>query len=212
VDQRRRQAQGRIRRRYRGGGKTDRPARCGIQARLLPGSSKPRLLNTARTLYRLANENTKPDAERKSGYQQRDVPRIKSSVDALVRNYDEKVDKALVLNSLVKYAAQAQRNAAFDAVVGIKDGMSKADLQAALDKLYAGSKLGDAAERKAWLERKPEDFKASDDAFIKAAVALYGPEIGSRRRRAGRQAAASLRQLHEGQDRLHEQQRPGGLS
>jgi hypothetical protein len=30
----------------------------------------------------------------------RDVPRIKSSVDALVRNYDEKVDKALVLNSL----------------------------------------------------------------------------------------------------------------
>jgi len=144
-------------------------------------SSKPRLLNTARTLYRLANENTKPDAERKSGYQQRDVPRIKSAVDALVRNYDEKVDKALVLNSLVKYAAQpaAQRSAAFDAVIGIKDGMSKAELQAALDKLYAGSKLGDAAERKAWLERKPEDFKASDDAFIKAAVALYEPDLKS---------------------------------
>jgi hypothetical protein len=56
-------------------------------------------------------------AERKSGYQQRDVPRIKSSVDALVRNYDEKVDKALVLNSLVKYAAQpAASNAGFDVV------------------------------------------------------------------------------------------------
>src|SRR5450830_966778 len=84
------------------------------------GSSKPRLLNTARMLYRLANENTKPDAERKAGYQVRDVPRLKSSVDALVRNYDEKVDKALVLNSLVKYAAQpaAERNAAFDSVVG----------------------------------------------------------------------------------------------
>jgi len=144
-------------------------------------SAKPRLLNTARTLYRLANENTKPDAERKSGYQVRDVPRIKSSVDALVRNYDEKVDKALVLNSLSKYAAQpaAQRNAAFDAVAGIKDGMSKADLQAALDKLYAGSKLGDAAERKAWLERKPEDFKSSNDAFIKAAVALYESDMKS---------------------------------
>nr|WP_315256078.1 S46 family peptidase [uncultured Duganella sp.] len=145
------------------------------------GSSKPRLLNTARMLYRLANENTKPDAERKSGYQVRDVPRIKASVDALVRNYDEKVDKALVLNSLSKYAAQpaSQRNAAFDSVVGIKDGMNKADLQAALDKLYAGSKLGDAAERKAWLERKPADFKASDDAFIKAAVALYEPDLKS---------------------------------
>ncbi|NYE63286.1 V8-like Glu-specific endopeptidase [Duganella sp. 1224] len=143
------------------------------------GSSKPRLLNTARMLYRLANENTKPDADRKAGYQQRDVPRIKASVDGLVRNYDEKVDKALVLNSLTKYAAQpaSQRNAAFDSVVGIKDNMSKADLQAALDKLYAGSKLGDPAERKAWLERKPADFKASDDSFIKAAVALYEPDL-----------------------------------
>ena len=143
--------------------------------------SKPRLLNTARMLYRLANENAKPDAERKSGYQVRDVPRIKSSVAALVRNYDEKVDKALVLNFLGKYAAlpAASRNAAFDAVVGIKDGMGKPELQAALDKLYAGSKLGDAAERNSWIERKPEDFKASNDSFIKAAVALYGPDLKS---------------------------------
>jgi len=143
--------------------------------------AKPRLLNTARMLYRLANENTKPDAERKSGYQLRDVPRIKSSVAALVRNYDEKVDKALVLNFLAKYAAQpaASRNAAFDAVLGIKDGMGKAELQAALDTLYAGSKLGDAAERNSWIERKPDDFKASNDSFIKAAVALYGPDLKS---------------------------------
>jgi hypothetical protein len=143
--------------------------------------SKPRLLNTARMLYRLANENTKPDAERKSGYQVRDVPRIKSSVAALVRNYDEKVDKALVLNFLAKYAAQpaASRNAAFDAVVGIKDGMGKAELQAAVDKLYAGSKLSDATERNSWIERKPEDFKASSDSFIKAAVALYEPDLKS---------------------------------
>jgi hypothetical protein len=143
--------------------------------------AKPRLLNTARMLYRLANENTKPDAERKSGYQVRDVPRIKSSVAALVRNYDEKVDKALALNFLSNYAAQpvASRNAGFDAVVGIKDGMNKADLQAALDKLYAGSKLADAAERNNWIERKPEDFKASNDSFIKAAVAMYEPDLKS---------------------------------
>ncbi|HEX8405678.1 MAG TPA: S46 family peptidase, partial [Duganella sp.] len=142
-------------------------------------SSNPRLLTTARQLYRLANENAKTDVERKLGYQVRDLPRIKSSVAALVRNYDEKVDKALVMNSLTKYAAQpaAQRNANFDAVVGIKDGMGRAELQAALDKLYAGSKLGDAAERSAWLDKKPQDFKASNDAFIKAAVALYDNDM-----------------------------------
>ncbi len=140
-------------------------------------SSKPRLLNTARMLYRLANENTKPDAERKAGYQVRDVPRIKASVAALVRNYDEKVDQALVMNSLSKYAAQAasQRNASFDAVFGIKDGMSKAELQAALEKLYAGSKLGDAAERANWVGKTPAEFQASTDSFIQAAVALYEP-------------------------------------
>ncbi|MES2115578.1 MAG: S46 family peptidase [Pseudomonadota bacterium] len=143
------------------------------------GYARPRLLNTARTLYRLANENAKPDAERKAGFQQRDLPRIKASVAALVRNYDEKVDQALVLHALTQYAAQpqAQRNAAYDAVLGIHDGMSAADLRAALDTLYAGSQLGDAAERSTWLERTPAQFQASTDSFIKAAVAMYGPGL-----------------------------------
>ncbi|SFM31460.1 S46 family peptidase [Rugamonas rubra] len=143
------------------------------------GYSKPRLLNTARTLYRLANETAKPDAERKAGFQDRDLPRIKASVAALVRNYDEKVDQALVMHSLSKYAAQpkAQRNAAFDAVVGIQDGMSAEQLKTALTTLYAGSKLGDKAERAAWLERKPADFLASNDSFIKAAVAMSPADL-----------------------------------
>jgi len=32
------------------------------------GYAQPRLLNTARSLYRLSNESTKADTERKSGY------------------------------------------------------------------------------------------------------------------------------------------------
>jgi hypothetical protein len=138
-------------------------------------SSMPRLLTTARTLYRLANETTKPDLDRKSGYQERDLKRIQSTVAGLDRTYDAKVDKALAMNSLVKYAAQpaAMRNAYFDAVIGIKDGMSPADLSAMLDRMYAGTTLGDAAQRSAWLKKSPADFKASNDPFIKAAVAMY---------------------------------------
>src|SRR5450830_806227 len=49
--------------------------------------SFPRLLNSARVLYRLANETTKPDAERKSGYQTRDLPRIKAGVESVERSY-----------------------------------------------------------------------------------------------------------------------------
>ena len=138
-------------------------------------ASSPRLLSTARSLYRLANESAKPDAERKSGYQERDLKRFQSSVASIERTYDAKVDKALVMNSLVKYAAQPAtlRNANFDAAVGVRDGMSPADLAAMLERMYAGTTLGDTAQRSAWLKKNPADFKASNDPFIKAAVAMY---------------------------------------
>jgi hypothetical protein len=138
-------------------------------------SSSPRLLNTARSLYRLANESAKPNVERKGGYQERDLPRFASGVAAIDRTYDAKVDKALVMNSLTKYTAQpaAMRNANFDAAMGIKDGMSQADLSAMLDRMYSSTTLNDAAQRSAWLKKTPADFKASNDPFIKAAVAMY---------------------------------------
>lgn len=138
-------------------------------------SSSPRLLSSARSMYRLANESAKPDAARKSGYQERDLKRFQSSVTGLDRTYDAKVDKALVMNSLTKYAAQpaASRNANFDAAMGIKDGMSAAALSALLDRMYAGTTLGDTAQRSAWLKKSPAEFKASNDPFIKAAVAMY---------------------------------------
>jgi hypothetical protein len=137
--------------------------------------STPRFLNSARALYRLANERTKPDAERKSGYQERDMPRLTSSITGQDRTYDEKVDKALVLNFLKQYSAQPanEHNVAFDNALGIKPGMGEAELKAALDKLYAGSQLQNKDFRTAWLNKSPAEFQSSNDAFIKAAVALY---------------------------------------
>ncbi|HAT31222.1 MAG TPA: dipeptidyl-peptidase 7 [Janthinobacterium sp.] len=139
------------------------------------GRSQPRLLTSARTMYRVVNESAKPDAERKAGYQQRDLPRLEAGIAAVERSYDERVDKALVFNNPSQYAAQPQamRRASFDAALGIKDGSSPAELQAAVDNLYAGSKLGDKTERAAWLKRTPAAFQDSNDSFIKAAVALY---------------------------------------
>jgi hypothetical protein len=137
----------------------------------------PRFLGSARTLYRLANERTKPDAERKSGFQERDLPRLTSVIAGQDRTYDEKVDKALALNFLKQYLAQpqAEHNAAFDAALGVQSAMTDDQLKAQLDKLYAGSKLANKEERTAWLKKSPEDFKASNDSFIKAAVAMYEP-------------------------------------
>ncbi|MBC3861403.1 S46 family peptidase [Undibacterium jejuense] len=158
--------------------------------------SFPRLLNSARVMYRLANESAKPDAERKAGFQTRDLPRIKAGIESVERSYAENVDKALVLNNLKQYAAQAknERNADFDAVMGIKDGMSDADLKALLDQMYAGSKLSDKATRTAWLSSKPADFKTSDDSFIKAAVAMY--DGGLKREAHEEELAGNLQQAY----------------
>jgi hypothetical protein len=143
------------------------------------GYSTPRFLNSARTLYRLANERTKPDAERKSGYQERDLPRLTSVIGGQDRTYDEKVDKALVLNFLKQYNAQPvdEHDAAFDAALGIKAGMSETELKTALDRIYAGSQLQNKEARTAWLTKTPQDFKASNDTFIKAAIAMYDADM-----------------------------------
>jgi hypothetical protein len=160
------------------------------------GYSQPRLLNTARTLYRLANETQKPNVERKAGYQERDLPRVKSGLANIARTYEEKVDKAMVSYHLQAYLKQpaAEQDEAFNAALGLKQGMSEAELGAALDKLYAGSKLGDAAARTAWLDKKVDDFKASDDAFIKAAVAMY--DAGLKEEAADETLAGNLQQAY----------------
>jgi len=143
------------------------------------GYAQPRFLSSARSLYRLANERTKPDAQRKSGYQERDMARLTSVITGQDRTYDEKVDKALVMNFLTKYLAQpvAEQDKAFNDALGLRAGMSQDELKAALDKAYAGSKLANKEERSAWLKKSPAEFKASNDSFIKAAVAMYDADM-----------------------------------
>lgn len=149
-----------------------------IRAELLMGMSQPALLGVARQMYKLSIEQAKPDAERKAGFQTRDLRRIRAGVEALERRYDEKVDKRIASTMMAQYLAQpaASLNQAVMAALGVNAGMDEASVRARLETLYANSKLADKAERLAWLERKPEAFKASDDAFIKAAVALYADD------------------------------------
>ena len=151
-----------------------------IQREFLLGPSAPRFLNSARTLYRLANEKAKRnDLAREPGFQQRDWPRIKQSLDVIDKRYDEQVDKALVTQFLQQYLALPvkDQNPAFVSALGLRAGMDAAAIKEQLNRLYAGSKLGDKTQRLAWLERNVAEFKASDDSFIKAAVALYSDDL-----------------------------------
>src|SRR5690606_12601837 len=136
---------------------------------------KPRLLTVAGALYRLAEESTKPDAERKAGFQSRDLPRYKAFVAGMERNFAVSVEKALDLYNLGRYAAQPKklRDAEFDKVMGIKDGMNEQQLTVLIDSWYANTGLTALDKRNALLEMTPEQIAAVDDSFVKAAIALH---------------------------------------
>jgi hypothetical protein len=165
---------------------------------LLLGFGQPSLLQAARQLYEAAVQRAKPDAERKSGYQDRDASRIKANQERLDRRYDEPTDKKSAAHFMAQYLAQpaGTHNVALLDTLGLKPGMDEAAVRAKLDALYAGSKLADKDARLAWLSKDVAAFKASDDAFIKAAVALYDDD--QRRENRDKELAGKLQQAYAG--------------
>jgi hypothetical protein len=132
--------------------------------------SQTQLLRAALTLQRLGVERAKPDAQRETGYQQRDAALIEGRLRQTQRRYAPGVEKALLAELLRRYRAlpQDQRIAEVDAVFGNDEATAKT----ALDAMYAGTKLGDEAERLRWMQADAAALRASDDPLLKAAAVL----------------------------------------
>jgi hypothetical protein len=124
------------------------------------------LLKSARTLYRLALEHQKPDAQRETGYQERDVAFIKARLTRLEQSFVASVDQARWQAALVRYAKldPKVRPHGLDAVVPAPN---------ALAPLYKGTELGDTAKRLAWIGKDAEAFRKSNDPFIQLAVHMH---------------------------------------
>ena len=157
-------------------------------------ATRPQLLGAAQRLYRLSKEREKPNAQRESGYQDRDLTFFRQGLQALDRRYDPTVDKAewlLFLNGYIQQPA-AERVPTFDKALGLTAQTTAADLPGLLDSYYADTTLGDTETRLALMEADPATFEASDDPFIKLAVALYDYDRGledAAEERAGRSLA-----------------------
>lgn len=126
------------------------------------------LLRAALTVQRRAIERAKPDAQRESGYQERDEALIVGSFKQVQRRYDAKVEKAILAHLLAQYSAlpAAQHVPEIDQVFGT----TQADAAAKLDALYAGTKLGDETVRLATLQ--DANIAASTDPMLVAAKTL----------------------------------------
>jgi hypothetical protein len=125
---------------------------------------------SALMLYRLSVEREKPDAQRESGFQQRDLPRIEGGIKQMERRYVAEMDRQIQRYWLMQYIALPadQRIAAIDAWIGGNDAKA---VDAALDRLNT-SKLGSLDERMKWLSADRKAFEASTDPAIQYAVAM----------------------------------------
>jgi hypothetical protein len=123
------------------------------------------LLKSARTLYRLAQERQKPDAEREAGYQERDLSFIKARLTRLEQSLVPSVDQA-------RYAAALNRYARIDPKLrpqGLDALLPDANQR---DALYRSTELADTNQRLAWIGKDVDAFRKSNDPFIQLAVRL----------------------------------------
>lgn len=161
-------------------------------------------LASAQTAYLLSIEKAKAnDMDREPGFQERDWSRIREGQERAQRTLDARIDRALLRYAMGMAAAlpSDQRIAALDKVAGLTLGMPKADsdkaIDAYLDRLYQGTKMGDKDFRLSLLDKPTTEIVASKDSFVDLAVALdplYQEDHLNGKRRQG--ADARLRPLY----------------
>ena len=138
-------------------------------------TAQTQLLRAALQLERLRIEAAKPDAQRESGYQARDLALVEGTLKQVQRRYDPQVEKALLRTLLRRYLAlpAAQRVAEFDAAFG----RTPAELETALDALYAGTALGDETVRLALFAAAREGRPLQADPLLALAAQLVPAQM-----------------------------------
>jgi len=134
-----------------------------------------KMLSTANRLYRLSLESKKPNVERKSGYQDRDIASFEQSMKAVNRRYDAQMDQKILLAMFKHYIElpKAQRLASLDEFFNIGKNHTADQIQTKLTKMYQTTSLNEQNSRLSWMDKSPNDFANSDDPFIQLATATY---------------------------------------
>ena len=143
---------------------------------------------------RLAHERGKPDAERESGYQERDMAMLRQRMSVIDRRFDPAVDKAEWMLFLGGYLAQPaeMRIGALDEAMGLSPGLSDEELSRKLDEYYDGTTLNSLDTRLALMEATPEDLESNSDPFIRLAVALHETQMAREEASKVRSGRANL--------------------
>jgi hypothetical protein len=131
--------------------------------------SSPMLAQSA-TIYRLSLEKAKTaDMDRETGFQQRDWPRITEGVTRAQKGIEPNSDRA----GLRYFLNESQKLPADQRIAPIDEAISKAGgVEPFLDQLYANTKIGDMASRKAMQDESTAQLVARNDSMINLAAAI----------------------------------------
>lgn len=128
------------------------------------------MLAQASVLNRLSMEKAKAaDLDRESGFQQRDWPRITEGVTRAQKGIEPNSDRA----GLRYFLVESQKLPAGQRIAPIDGAIVKAGgVEAFLDQLYANTKIGDLAQRKAMQDESTALLAARNDSMINLAIAI----------------------------------------
>ena len=155
-----------------------------------------RLLSTALTLTRWAEERGKKDAERKPGYQQRDLERAVGGQKQFAKQYDAVLDRAAFKLSLMHALQLDEADRPWLATLLATKKGSKIDealIEKTLDAWYKAPAIEDLKLRMDLLEKgTPAQLKASKDPFIQAAQRVWPAYKAEEKKRDARTGDAIL--------------------
>ena len=129
------------------------------------------ILSQAHMIVRTVDERQKPDMERESFYQERNLDRLKQYITLAERGYDINVDRALF-----KYRLKEFLDLSPELIPeALKDLIKKQSEQAIdyyVDNLYENTNLADPEQRLKMIDFTPVQLKETKDPFIVLAMQL----------------------------------------
>jgi hypothetical protein len=127
-------------------------------------------MRSSMTIYKWAEEHEKDDIDRDPGYQDRDEPRRRKSLEMAEYSYDEQTDKRILGHFLLKLAQADQSHGGID---GINPEITEGEIDEMLAAMYAGTKVTDKEERMKMFGMSVDELKSLDDPFINFAAKVH---------------------------------------
>jgi len=136
----------------------------------------PKLLSLGTLIARASQERQKSNAQRSSGFMERNLPRLRDRIEREQNSFYAPVDKKILLSFVQRALAlpASQRMKSIDrAFAGLKGDDA---IDRAIDGMYSRTRLGDLAERLKMFEETPGQLRARKDPLLDLAIEV-GAEI-----------------------------------